>query len=113
LRQGGLLVGVEILPNAPAATAFIDGAASVGLALVGATMAPFEDGFVPGAYPVLTFGKGAGSIEIDIAGMYDATLVDLRYRRLRAVGWTDEEIAENFAFRAARGECDECGSCGA
>jgi SAM-dependent methyltransferase len=113
LRQGGQLVGVEILPNAPAATAFIDGAASVGLALVGATMAPFEDGFVPGAYPVLTFGKGAEVVEVDIAGLYEAALVDLRRRHFRALGWTDEEIVENRVIRAARGECDECGGCGA
>lgn len=113
LRQGGQLVGVEILPNAPAATAFIDGAASVGLALVGATMAPFEDGFVPGAYPVLTFVRGGEPIEVDIAGLYERALVDLRRRHFRALGWTDEEIEENRVMRAARGECDECSSCGA
>jgi SAM-dependent methyltransferase len=113
LRQGGQLIGVEILPNASKATAFIDGAASVGLALVGATMAPFEDGFVPGAYPVLTFVKGTEPIEVDIAGLYEATLVELRRRHFRALGWTDEEIEENRVMRAARGECDECGGCGA
>ena len=111
LRQGGHLVGVEILPNAPAATAFIDGAASVGLALVGATMAPFEDGFVPGAYPVLIFAKGAEAIEVDIVGLYEEALVDLRRRHFRALGWTDEEIEENRAIRAAGGECNGCGGC--
>ena len=83
------------------------------VALVGATMAPFEDGFVPGAYPVLTFVRGGEPIEVDITGLYETALVDLRRRHFRALGWTDEEIEENRVMRAARGECDECSSCGA
>jgi 2-polyprenyl-3-methyl-5-hydroxy-6-metoxy-1,4-benzoquinol methylase len=112
LRPTGRLVGVEILGTASAAAAFIANAAVAGLALVGMSMAPFDDGFVPGAYPVLDFRVGATRAEVDLDGLYAAALADLRHRHFLALGWTEEEIAENRAIRAARGECAGCGGCG-
>ena len=37
------------------------------------------------------------ALHVDIAGLYETALVDLRRRHFRALGWTDEEIEENRA----------------
>lgn len=113
LRPAGLFVSVDILPTHVATGQFVNEAASVGLGLVGATMAHYGEDGGHGAYPVLTFRKGADPVEVDLVGMYSAALQAIHRRRLQDLGWSDEEISENRAIRSAAGECARCEGCGA
>ena len=113
LRPGGLLVAVEVLPMYADTMRFIGEAATVGLGLAGMAMAHYADDGDHGAYPVLAFRKGAAAVEVDVAGLESAALQAIHRRRLLDLGWSGEEIAENRAVRAARGECDDCAGCGA
>lgn len=113
LHPGGLLVSVDILPTHAVTGQFIDEASAVGLGLVGAAMAHYGDDGDHGAYPVLAFRKGAEAVEVDLVRMYSEAMQAIHRRRLRDLGWSGEEIAENWAIRTARGECDDCAGCGA
>lgn len=109
LRPGGTYVSVEILGTPGESAAFIDEAAAVGLAIVGASMAAYCDDGRHGAYPVLAFRKGGDPVVIDLHAMYVAWSARCRRLQLRDMAWTDEEIEQELAMQDAPGGCAGCG----
>jgi SAM-dependent methyltransferase len=96
LRDGGILIGVDVLPDAPTSEAFIQESSSVGLGTVHQSFAHYHDDAAFGAYPVMVFRKGATPEAFDIEAAHLEALTNIHHRELRAMGWSEDDIVRGW-----------------